>query len=204
MSLDFPNERSAGKGQPLTTGSWLNRPYHADLFVGGWFSSDLIPGDYTVDGGNIAGARVGWDFNHYLGTEFRIASANGNIASEATRSSIGDLKVSIFDLRWQYYPWGDSRIRPYTSFGIGIAEFELRDSNNNSVGTSTVNLPISLGVKYYFKPWMIARFEIEDNISFGSSQLDAANSFNMNIGAEFRFGGRRRTYYPFTSGRYVR
>ena len=73
-SPDHP-ARHVGFGEPLVGTSWLNRPFHAGWLVGGLFGDDLIAGQVDQDEDIFGGYRLGWDFDHYWGSELRFAFA---------------------------------------------------------------------------------------------------------------------------------
>jgi hypothetical protein len=59
-------------------------------------------------------------------------------------------------------------------------------------------MPLGLGLKIYQSPWFTIRFDVTDNISFGGGHVDAMNNFSLALGVEFRFGGKRPSYFPWT------
>lgn len=196
FDLGMPDQRSMGKGNPLQTTSWRNRPYHFDVFSGGYFHGSVIPGLQKPEGTTVIGGRIGWDHSHYFGSELRFGTAEANLAEIQSK-----LRTRMSDISWQYYPWGDSQIRPYTSIGIGIVDYEYNDAFNVGHGATTMSLPIAIGIKHYVRHWVSFRLEFEDNITFSSSQFNSGNNLSVTGSIEFRFGGRRKTYYPFNPSR---
>lgn len=198
FGIDFPEGRHIGRGYPLEGTSWRNRPLHVDVFSGGLFASDLISGDVEQGNGFITGTRLGWDTHHYFGTELRLAMSETSILGTDRKNDVRFLDVNML-----YYPWGDSRFRPYTSLGMGVATFNFVDNNGLGIGETMFHLPIGIGMKYYFRHALSLRMEFTDNIAFGSDTLDVMNNFSLTAGMELRFGGKRRSYYPYQSSKYI-
>ena len=187
-----PDSRHVGRGSPLIATSWRNRPLHADLLTGGLFMTELIRGRVEPQNGLLVGTRLGWDVSHYLGGEFRLAQADVGLAGRTDRAD-----VRLYDVMFNYYPWGDSRIRPFTSLGVGLAQFSFADELGLPIDETTLTLPFGLGVKAMVRPNMAVRFEVIDNLALGSDVLRTMNNVSVTGGFEWRFGGRRRNYYPF-------
>lgn len=187
-----PDSRHVGRGSPLMGTSWRNRPLHADLLTGGLFMTELIRGRVEPQNGLLVGTRLGWDVSHYLGGEFRLAQADVGLAGRTDRAD-----VRLYDVMFNYYPWGDSRIRPFTSLGVGVAQFSFADELGLPIDETTLTIPFGLGVKAMVRPNMAVRFEVIDNLALGSDVLRTMNNVSVTGGFEWRFGGRRRNYYPF-------
>ena len=98
-----------------------------------------------------------------------------------SRNVVGDANVL-------YYPWGDSRWRPYGSIGLGIAGFHYVDDRNRTVNHTGLSLPLGLGVKYLCRKWLAMRLDIKDNIVFGGNGLDATNNLSLVAGVEIHWG----------------
>lgn len=179
-----------GMGQPLSGTSWTNRPFSVDVFSGAFLANKL---NENIDQGNglITGFRLGWDFDYYWGTEFRMGFGNTRVdgSSEKVDVRLGDLSVL-------YYPWGDSRWRPYTGLGLGLGNFAFQDGSL-AVDDYALQVPISVGMKYAFKPWWNLRLDFTNFLSMPSSNLDFMNNVQLTGALEYRFGGRRRSYFPY-------
>ena len=187
-----PDSRHVGRGSPMMGTSWRNRPMHADLLTGGLFMTELIRGRVEPQNGLLVGTRLGWDVSHYLGGEFRLAQADVGLVGRTDRAD-----VRLYDVMFNYYPWGDSRIRPFTSLGVGVAQFSFADELGLPIDETTLTIPFGLGVKAMVRPNMAVRFEVIDNLALGSDVLRTMNNVSVTGGFEWRFGGRRRNYYPF-------
>lgn len=192
-----PNDphRHVGLGQPLEGTSWRNRPWFAGAFFGGAFHGDLTD-NVRQNNGSLMGLRLGWDLDHYYGIEGRYAFSNPQIM-DAGGSSLGDSHDYLMDVSALYYPLGDARWRPYFGLGVGLATYRFRDESDERIHDSAVNVPISVGIKYFYSPHFTLRLDAVDNITFGSDNLDAMNNFFLLGSVEYRFGGRRPSYFPW-------
>lgn len=179
-----------GRGQPLSGTSWQNRPFSVDGFTGALLSHRLND-DVDQTSGLITGFRLGWDYDHYWGSEFRMGFGNTGVVGSSEK-----VDVRLADVGVQYYPWGDARWRPYTGLGLGVGSFTFQDGSR-SVDDYAVQIPISVGVKYAFKPWWNLRLDVTNFLSLPSSELDFMNNVQLTGAVEYRFGGRRRSYFPY-------
>ncbi len=197
-----PNDpaRSTGIGKPLKGTSWRNRPFHV-----GWMVGTLI-GDSLVDGAvdqktDIIGAyRLGWDFDHYWGTELRYAFAKPSLIDVQGGMPMRVATDQFVDLSLLYYPWGDAEWRPFAGVGLGVANFRFTDANQTAIDDLAVTIPISLGVKHYYRPWLALRTTVTDNFSIGTQGVDSMHNLSATVGVEVHFGGPRRTYFPYHGG----
>jgi len=188
--------KDSWQGEPLVGTSWRNRPYHVDFFIGGIQGDDPIDGRVLAGSGFIGGVRLGGDFNDHWGLELRYATTDIDMAY-TTGPSARTLDEQFFDVHAMYYPWGDTRWRPYFSVGGGVAQFTFFDEQNRHINDSSLHLPIGAGIKYYWRPWAALRFDLHNNIALGGATVDFLNSVSFTAGVEWRFGGRRRSYYPY-------
>lgn len=195
-SPDDPG-RHVGLGEPLVGTSWLNRPYHIGWLVGGLFGDELIQGQVSQDDDIFGGYRLGWDFDHYWGTELRFAFGYPDLTYTAAPNLRQTSRDVFWDLNLVYYPWGDARWRPYFSAGLGIADFNFQTANRRRVQETVLAMPLGLGVKYRWKEWLAVRAGFTDNLSFGARSVDTMHNLSLTVGAELQFGGARKSYYPF-------
>lgn len=195
-----PNDphRHIGLGDPLEGTSWRNRPWFAGAFFGAALHDDLT-GNVRQNNGSLMGLRLGWDLDHYCGLEGRYAFSNPQIMDGAG-NSLGDSHDYWMDVSALYYPFGDARWRPYAGLGIGLATYRFRDETNERIHDSALSIPVSLGVKYFYSPHFTLRLDAVDNITLGSDNLGAMNNFFLLGSVECRFGGRRRSYFPWHGG----
>lgn len=200
FSHDDPNDpyRHIGVGKPLVGTSWLNRPWYWGLFLGTLLADDPIPGEVLSNNSFFIGTRIGWDFDHYWGLEWRYGFSRPQINDNAGIKLPDPANEYFTDISLEYYPWGDSRWRPYMSLGLGVQTFRFADQNDTTIHQSLLSLPIGIGVKYLYDRWCTIRFDAYDNIAFGDGRLDTMHNFTLMMGAEFRFGGRAPVnYFPW-------
>ena len=191
--------RSIGWGKPLRGTSWRNRPYHAGWTVGALIGDSLIHGH--VDQGNrVFGAyRIGWDFDHYWGTEFRFAFANLEVIDGSGSLDARNSRHLYWDGNLLYYPWGDSQWRPYAMFGMGMASFRFRDDMNRRFNETLLEMPFGVGVKYQTRNWLAVRFDLKDNFAVSAAGLATMHSISLTGGVEVHFGGQQTSYFPWDS-----
>ena len=194
LQFSIPEERHQGRGDPLVRTSWINRPIHVDLLSGGLFTGELVTGSANATNGIIVGTRIGWDLSHYLGGELRLAQANVGLQG---RYDTGDIR--FYDVSVLYYPWGDSRFRPFTTFGLGISQYTFTDPLALPAKDTLLNVPFGLGFKYLARPNLALRMELLDNLGFGSSWMRTQNNLSLTGGFELKMGGSRRNYFPFSA-----
>ena len=150
LAQRLPNQprRHIGLGRPLQGTSWLNRPWYAGWFVGPWFGDTLITDRVDQDTGFFGGFWLGQDLAHYWGSELRLSYFYADIAYLPDHYSGGSTRNILGDINLLYYPWGDSRWRPYTSLGLGLAGFHFVDRQDVAVDHTQVAIPYGFGVKY--------------------------------------------------------
>jgi hypothetical protein len=194
-----PNDpqRHIGIGQPLVGTSWRNRPWFFGTFVGGVMMDDLVPNQIYQNDTSIVGARLGFDFDHYWGLEGRWAFARPDLVdglgaplNPASRDNFGDVSLVA-------YPLGDARWRPYLSAGVGFVTFRFNNEAGQRVSEAAFEIPLGFGVKYYYGPWFTLRFDFTDNLALGNDRVSGMHNVSLMAGAEFRFGGRRPSYFPW-------
>lgn len=197
-----PNDpaRSTGIGQPLKGTSWRNRPFHIGWMFGGLIGDSLIDG--TVDQGDamFGGYRLGWDFDHYWGTELRYAFSKPELVDLQNAVSLGSSTDKYWDVNLLYYPWGDAEWRPFASVGLGVGHFRFQDNNQALVDDYLLTMPVGFGVKHFYRPWLALRASLTNNISFGSQGLDTMHNVSATFDVEVHFGGPRKTYFPYHAG----
>jgi hypothetical protein len=165
------------------------------------WGGDLNSGRVEQARGLLGGYRLGWDFDHYWGTEARFAFSNLDLAFPQRPVAGGTASNHFWDLSLLYYPWGDAQWRPYFSLGLGVANFRYWDDLGRRTNETTIGLPIGIGVKYRWKKWLALRADLMDNWSFGAGATDSMHSLSLAVGAEVHFGGMRKGYFPFDAGK---
>jgi hypothetical protein len=185
--------RHVGKGHPLSGTSWRNRPLHV-----GWLVGTLEGGELSESVGQknglFGGYRLGWDFDHYWGTETRLAFANVKVDDARRPNNSRTAQNVHWDVNLLYYPWGDARWRPFFSLGLGLANYRFGNADLAGVNSTVFAMPWGGGVKYYYQPWLALRFSLMDNMSFGGGGVTGMHSVSATGGVEVRFGGSRTRY----------
>jgi hypothetical protein len=196
---DDPNDnaRYTGWGEPLTGTSWRNRPWYVGFFVGGILNDDLVSGAVDQSNAPLLGIRLGNDFDHFWGWEGRYAFNRTELFDGDRDPIVEDGRNYYVDVALLHYPWGDSRWRPYIMAGVGFSNHRFENDLGFAIDDSSLTIPWGVGLKHYYSPWFTMRFDIVDNWSLGSGQIDSMHNFSFMAGVEFRFGGYRPSYFPW-------
>jgi hypothetical protein len=195
-----PNDpyRHIGLGQPLIGTSWRNRPLYFGAFVGGIMMDDIVPGRIYQNDTAFVGLRIGYDFDHYWGMEMRGAFARPDLANGSGGSPFFPASRDNFaDVDLLFYPFGDARWRPYLLAGLGFQTFRFNNLDGKRISEAPLDIPLGFGVKYFYSPQFTLRFDFVDNICLGNARISGMNNVAFMCGAEFRFGGRRPSYFPW-------
>lgn len=184
--------RHIDRGQPLMGTSWVNRPYYVDGYTGALFGWNLTE-NLKQTHGTISGLRVGWDYEHFWGAQFGMGFGSSN-----TDPGGSDVSIRLADVSVMYYPWGDSRWRPYTGLGLGVGKYSFLDETGGSVDEFAMQIPLSMGVKYAFRPWWALRLDATNYLVLPANELKFINQLALTLGLEIRFGGQRRSYFPYS------
>lgn len=175
-------ERLRQQFGPEPNGNWSNEPIHFDTFLG------FIDDRTAENTGVLGGFRFGWDYDVYWGVETRLAFTS-------LQEDTGP--VVIWDESLLYYPWGDSRVRPYLTLGLGITECKIVEPGDWHNRENLVDMPFGFGFKYRIHEWLALRFDFLDNLAFGSNHLGTMNNLSFTTGFEWRFGGYHYNYWPW-------
>lgn len=196
---DDPNDsgRHTGWGEPLIGTSWRNRPWYWGVFLGGMLNDDLVSGHVEQANAPFLGLRLGNDFDHFWGWEGRYAFTRTELFDGRGAPIAEDGRNYYVDVALLHYPWGDSRWRPYIMAGVGFSNHRFENDTGVAIDDSSLTLPFGVGLKHYYSPWFTMRFDIVDNWTLGSGQIDSMHNFSFMVGAEFRFGGNRPNYFPW-------
>jgi hypothetical protein len=190
--------RHISRGDPLHGTSWLNRPTAASVFIGSWLGDTLITDDVRQASASLAGFRLGQDLSHFWGTEFRFGLANGGLEYVSDTPTNRECRNLVADVHLLYYPWGDSRWRPFASVGAGIAGFHFVDPDGYEIDQTIFHMPFGFGLKYLWRRSFVFRFDATDNLSFGTSGLHAMHNWSLTGGVEYRWGaGSHARYFPW-------
>ena len=190
--------RYTGKGQPLHGTSWLNRPYEVGLEAGAFLMAGRVASHVRANNDLMAAIHLGWDWDHYWGTQVRVAWSTPAIGSGTTADPPDSSDIFIYDLSVLYYPWGDSKVRPYYRLGVGLTDLDYINADDLAQDATLFTIPFGVGLKYQTQRWMAWRVELVDNLAFGQSGTRTLNNFTLSFGAEWRFGGKPapRWYSP--------
>jgi len=187
--------RHVGLGAPLMGTSWLNRPMYVGGFLGESFGSTLVSGEVDLKPSPFWGCWLGYDLNHYWGSEIRLALNYADIEYLSEGYTGGNSRNALADINLLYYPWGDSRWRPYGALGLGIGGFHFDDDPDLTVDHTGVALPLGLGVKYLWGKQLVLRLDVKDNLVFGGHGVDTTNNWSVTAGFEFHWGSGTAAEY---------
>ncbi len=188
--------RAIGPGQPLRGTSWLNRPYEVAFELGGL----LMAGDPAsgVSSANdlFAAIHTGWDWDHYWGGQIRVGWSTPQLENGSATNDSGD-NLFIGDISTLYYPWGDSRARPYLRLGIGLTDMEFTNADLQRRQETLFTIPMAIGIKYQFRRWAAWRAEFANNLAIAQGDANTVNNITFTFGVESRFGGRPTGYWAW-------
>lgn len=183
--------RAMGPGTPLRGTSWLNRPFSYGIDVG----SLLITSDPAdnIDSNNdvLLAFNIGWDWDHYWGAQFRLTWSTPDFNNSLQPTLPASDNLFIGDMSVLYYPWGDSRLRPYYRVGMGLTDIEYTQDNGLRRQDTLFTVPFGIGAKYQMQRWVVWRIEVADNWAFGQNGTSDLHNFTLSTGIEWRFGSRR-------------
>ncbi len=190
------------KSVPLNFSSWLNRPFHLDWFAGPLLSdSPNKTNNVKQTNALFGGLRFGWDFDYYWGAEWRFGWSDPEIFYEG--SSVrqpGQYWVS--DVNLIYYPWGDTRVRPFFVAGMGISEVGSLHNDGGPLEANLLGTPFGLGIQFQQTPWLAWRAEIMDNLAWGSEGVSTTHNVSFTAGMNIRYGARKPSYWPWRTSRH--
>ncbi len=202
-----PNDpaRHVGLGHPLVGTSWRNRPFHVGWLFGEMFGDQLIDDRISQGRNSFGGYRLGWDFDHYWGTEVRFGFSYLDLSDTPPLEGVTDRtsRNHFWDVNLMYYPWGDARWRPFVSLGFGAGNFLYHDETLLAHRETVVTFPLSAGFKYYQHNWMAWRVSVTDQWSLGANGINSMHNIALTVGVEVRFGGSRVGYFPYRSGQHI-
>ena len=169
----------------------------------GWFLGDRLGGTlardtFELSPGLFTGFWLGYDLSHYWGSEIRLGLDYANVTYLPDGQASTNSRNPLFDFSLLYYPWGDSRWRPYGACGPGRWRFLFQRCPGISGRSGGARMPLGLGVKYLCGNRWALRFDVRDNIIFGGGSLDTINSWSLTGGVEYHWGsGSSPLYYPW-------
>lgn len=194
--------RHAGRGQPFTGTSWRNRPFYIGGEIGPMWFTQSLDDNVSTDIDTFGGFFLGWDTDHYWGNELHFDWSTPEFKNSEAPDT--DRTDSLFTWNYSlfYYPWGDSKIRPYWRAGIGHTHFDYPLDDGSRHDEWMWTFPLGLGVKYPIRRWLAARAEMADFISLDSDHPTQHN-VALTFGLEWRFGAHPPSYWPWNPGRHI-
>ena len=196
--------RSIGYGGPLQTTSWLNRPFHVGWFLGTMWGNDVLSGQVGQKNTLFGGYTIGLDFDHYWGTQLRLAWASPELTNLTQPTYNRHGRLALFDADILYYPWGDSRIRPFVLLGIGASRFDIRDEFGTRQVDTQLTLPIGIGLKHHFRRWMTWHVGLTNNLLVSNGDFNTMHNVSFTIGVDIHWGIHPKSYYPWNPSRHMR
>lgn len=190
------------RGLPMEHTSWLNRPYHLDWFAGPLLSDGPVSGRVEQSNDILLGLRAGWDFDYYWGLEWRFGWSDPTLMADTTEEELSG-RYFVSDIDFVYYPWGDTKVRPYMQWGLGLTQIGSVREDGMGQEATLLSMPLGVGVQFPLTHWLGARLEIVDNLAFGADGVDTMNNFAFTAGMEFRLGARPNSYWPWRSSRTI-
>jgi hypothetical protein len=195
------------RGLPMQYSSWLNRPYHVDWFLGPLLSDGPVDGRVEQTNQLFGGFRMGWDFDYYWGVEWRFGFSNPTMYAATTNEATNNVELAghyfVTDVDFIYYPWGDTKVRPYAQWGLGMTQVgSVRADGSGQIAT-LLSMPWGVGVQFPITHWLMARLDITDNLAFGADGVNTLNNFTFTGGMELRLGARPGSYWPWRSSRNI-
>jgi len=196
--------RHIGLGHPLAGTSWLNRPIHGGWFMGTLFGDEVIKNRVDQNSDFFGGYRLGWDFDHYWGSEARLGFSALNLKDSDGVRLTDTNDVFLGDVSLLYYPWGDAQWRPYFLAGVGFGHFHFQDELGNGQDAALLGFPVGIGLKYQYRRWLAVRLELLDNIALANDGLATMHNASLTLGVEVHHGVHPQSYWPWQPGRTLR
>lgn len=191
------------KNVPLNFSSWLNRPFHVDWFAGPLISDSPNKSNLVRQTNELfGGLRFGWDFDYYWGAEWRFGWADPEVFYEGS-SDRQPGQYFVSDVNLIYYPWGDTRVRPFFVAGMGVSEIGAIHEDGGPLEATLLGMPFGLGVQFQQTPWLAWRAEITDNLAWGSEGVSTTHNVSFTAGMNIRYGARKPSYWPWRTSRHT-
>ncbi|TWT48555.1 outer membrane beta-barrel protein [Botrimarina hoheduenensis] len=182
--------RAMGPGQPLRGTSWLNRPLSFGLDVGGLFVTSSPSPNVRTNNDVLLAGTLGWDWDHYWGSQARLVWSTPHLENTTQPTVSASDNLFIADLSVLYYPWGDSRTRPYYRLGLGLTDVEYTQDDGTRRQDTLMTVPLAIGVKHQVRRWLSWRLELAENFAAGQNGTGDLHNLTLTTGLEWRFGGR--------------
>jgi hypothetical protein len=195
--------RHVGLGAPFVGTSWLNRPYYVGAELGTLWIMRSQDDHVSRDTDVIGGVFVGWDWDHFWGSELRFDWATPELINSAAPDADRTDSLFAWNANFMYYPWGDSKFRPYWRWGLGTTRFDFPTEAGTRRDEWLVTMPIGIGMKYPIRRWLTTRAEFTDQFSIGSDGLPTQHNLSLTFGLECRLGAHPRSYWPWNPSRRI-
>ncbi len=188
---------------PLSRESWMFRPFHLDAFAGTLLAATPIKGRVDAGAGFYTGFRFGWDMSKQFGTETSFGFSKVGNTYVNRPFKMGDEKLFLWDVSWLWYPWGDTRFRPYLILGTGLADIHFVNEIDQVVHSTLFQFPWGGGFKYRFGNRLAFRFDVRDNIAYGAGDgMGIMHNLSLTANMEWHIGGgAKHSYWPWNPGR---
>lgn len=200
----YTNGRNVGLGGPLVGTSWLNRPYYFGGELGPLWITRSMSDSVSRDTDAFGGLFLGWDWDHYWGSELRFDWAEPELENRLAPDAPRTDSFFTWSYSFMYYPWGDSNVRPYWRWGIGNTHVDFPTVWGNRRDEWLLTFPIGLGVKYPIRRWLALRAEFTDLLAVGQNGIPTQHNLALTFGAEWHFGVRPKSYWPWYPSRHYR
>lgn len=186
-----------GPGEPLRGTSWRNRPVSVLIDGGALFMAGGPAANVRPDNDLFGAIGVGWDVDHYWGAQIRVGWSTPDLLNTLQTDMATQDNLFITDLSMLYYPWGDSRMRPYYRVGVGMTNLQYTNDNALAINQTLYTMPLAVGLKYLIHPKVAWRLELADSIAFGQNETDTLNNLTVTTGFEWRLGGPPTSYWAW-------
>ena len=215
--------RCSAAAHQVPWADWGEHPISVGAFAGVMTGGPLISDWVGTTTGFDGGWRVGWDVEPDWGLETRFAfaslplfdsfradqalvaldNANGLAPNDPQRHRFDHRNAELFqgDIDILYYPWKETRLRPYIMTGIGLTDVNFTDRLGNGNRVNCLSLPIGVGLKYLCEENLDLRLDLIDDIAMSNQHLQTQDNLSLTAGIELRFGGSKKIYWPFDLSR---
>jgi opacity protein-like surface antigen len=200
---DGPNDSAPNSvGQQVAAPAnyrWRDRPFSGGYTVGA-IAGDPFHSRHKDDAlGPALTKRYGWDFADHWGLETRLSDAWLYDSTRFNPNFRQTEQALFWDSNLVYYPWADTRFRPYVTCGAGVAYFNVTNNQSHHISRVLADAPFGIGVKYPIKDWLVVRAELLDDLTIGGGGLPTMNNVSLVGGVEVRFGDIRKHFLPWLS-----
>lgn len=188
---------------PMMRESWMFRPFHYDGFIGTLLVDDPVRRRVEAGSGFYIGFRLGWDIAKHFGMESTFGFSKVGNSYPRLPTKMGDEKLFLWDVDWLWYPWGDTRLRPYLLIGGGLNDINFVNDLDQRVHSTLFNMPWGGGLKYRLGNRVAFRFDVRDNVTYGAANgMNLMHNVAITANVEMHFGGGpRRGYWPWNPSR---